>query len=341
MCSVPGCGAKLRKSNTVGRCAEHRYLPRERATCAADGCDALLRADNDTGYCKPHKYASSREPPRPCGAPGCERTLRTDNTTGYCADHAEPAWRTPEYLANKRAVYHAKPKPPDTRRTCSADGCERKLRSDNTTGRCTDHAYVPIEWRTCSVDGCGNKLNSANTTGRCTEHLGTYWAGDAPKCGEPSCGKTLYRDNQTGFCQRHRQGYRDAYNRDYYDRNQAELREYSRQWREVYADEHRAAASAWNAQNRAARYAAQVRRNLAASAGMDAFDRELSVAYRLAIGNDPCFYCGSPATDHVDHYFPLAKGGTDHWFNLVRACDTCNNAKYTTCGTANLLRGRL
>ena len=39
----------------------------------------------------------------------------------------------------------------------------------------------------------------------------------------------------------------------------------------------------------------------------------------------------------VDHFFPLAKGGTDHWFNLVRACRSCNLRKRTMCGTAFLL----
>jgi 5-methylcytosine-specific restriction endonuclease McrA len=66
----------------------------------------------------------------------------------------------------------------------------------------------------------------------------------------------------------------------------------------------------------------------------------LSVGRRLAIRNDPCFYCGSPETAHVDHYFPLAKGGSDRWVNLVRTCGPCNNAKYTMCGTAfRLLTG--
>lgn len=337
VCSIPGCGAKLRKSNTVGRCAEHRYLPRKRAICAADGCDALLRADNDTGYCKAHKYASSREPVRLCGAPGCERELRTDNTTGYCTDHAEHAWRTPEYLANKRAVYHAKPNPPDTRRTCSADECERKLRSDNTTGRCTEHDYVPVNWRTCSVDGCETRIRPSNTIGRCQEHRATYWAAEARKCGAPGCGRTLHADNATGFCHDHRKAYRDAYSRDYYQRTQAERQEYSRQYREVYAIEHRAATRAWNAANPEARQAAHARRRRRVAADMDNLDRLLSALYRRAISRDPCFYCGSPVTAHTDHFFPLAKGGTDHWFNLVRACQRCNLRKQVLCGTAFLL----
>lgn len=337
VCPVPGCGAKLRASNTIGRCSEHRYTV-DRAICAADGCEQPLRKDNATGYCKRHKSAKDREQPRFCGAPGCDNRLRTDNTTGYCKDHIHPMWKDREYLDRRYARERTeRAKRPDTRRICSVDGCGRKLRSDNTLGRCNDHRYIPMDWAFCSVDGCDARIKPDNPLGRCTEHRGLYWEGDAPKCGEPGCGKTLHRDNGTGFCHEHRKAWQDAYNRDYYERNQVALREYARQYREVYAEEHRAAASAWNASNRVARIASDARRKLAAAAGMDDIDRMLSVCYRLAIRNDPCFYCGSPETAHVDHYFPLAKGGTDHWFNLVRSCDRCNNAKYVTCGTAFLL----
>lgn len=66
-------------------------------------------------------------------------------------------------------------------------------------------------------------------------------------------------------------------------------------------------------------------------------DRRLSTAYRLAIKHDPCFYCGDPG-EQDDHYFPVAKGGTDHWWNLVRACWACNNGKRAHCGTWFQLR---
>jgi len=194
-----------------------------------------------------------------------------------------------------------------------------------------------MEWSTCSVDDCEARIKPGNTLGRCYEHRGLCWGDEPPECGEPGCGKTLHRDNSTGFCHEHRKEYRDTYNRDYYQRTQDEQRKRSRMYREEHPDEHRAAASAWNAANRMARIAADARRRLAAVAGMDDFDRELSVAYRLAIRDDPCFYCRAPETHHVDHYFPLAKGGNDMWFGLVRACQQCNNAKYTMCGTAFLL----
>jgi len=214
----------------------------------------------------------------------------------------------------------------------------------------------------CSVAGCGNPIQRNNVLGRCGLHRAKYWASDAPKCREPGCGKNLRRTNQSGFCREHRGDWQQAYNREYYDRHQPELVEYARQYREEHPEEHRAASRAWSAAHPEARQAAHAReRHLAAQrklpwkqqtgwyrrivarrrrikADMDATDRLLSALYREAIKGDPCFYCGSAETQCVDHFFPLVKGGTDHFFNLVRACTRCNLRKSgTMCGTAFLL----
>lgn len=63
-------------------------------------------------------------------------------------------------------------------------------------------------------------------------------------------------------------------------------------------------------------------------------DRSISAEYRKAIKSDPCYYCGYAfEIMHDDHFFPLAKGGTDHWWNLVRSCSNCNLTKSNRCGT--------
>lgn len=344
ICSIPGCGARLRASNKVGRCQEHRYIPVDGPVCAVDGCGKPLRRDNQSGYCRHHKFAKGREPVRYCGAPGCKRTLRTDNNTGYCGDHVLPMWKDPGYLGRRYAKERAERARERARRhaprICSVDDCARELRSDNTTGRCVDHAYIPLDLAVCAVDGCDKRLRSDNAIGRCTEHRGLYWADDAPKCSVPGCGKTLHADNKSGLCKPH---YDEAWKRHnaraYYARNAVALREYAREYREVYGDEHRESARTWNVANPEARQAMHARRRQRILADMDDIDRLLSALYRCAIRNDPCYYCGSATTDHVDHYFPLAKGGTDHWWNLVRACRVCNLRKNAfMCGTAFLLR---
>lgn len=61
---------------------------------------------------------------------------------------------------------------------------------------------------------------------------------------------------------------------------------------------------------------------------MSELDHSISLEYRKAIANDACFYCGQRAEQmHDDHMNPLSRGGTDHWWNLVRACAPCNLRK--------------
>lgn len=71
-----------------------------------------------------------------------------------------------------------------------------------------------------------------------------------------------------------------------------------------------------------ARYRAQLIK------GMSKLDRKKSTLHRKRIKDNSCFYCGMySAVMHDDHYYPIARGGTDHWFNLVRSCSTCNQKK--------------
>lgn len=68
-------------------------------------------------------------------------------------------------------------------------------------------------------------------------------------------------------------------------------------------------------------------------------DRAIATEYRKAIKHDPCFYCGKTTEQmHDDHFFPISKGGTDHWYNLVKACPVCNVTKGAHCGTWFLLK---
>jgi HNH endonuclease len=79
------------------------------------------------------------------------------------------------------------------------------------------------------------------------------------------------------------------------------------------------------------------RRRRGLAAGLTADERAASQEYRRAIAADPCRYCGA-AGEQTDHYFPVAKGGTDHWWNLCRACGWCNRSKAAHCGTWFVLR---
>lgn len=77
----------------------------------------------------------------------------------------------------------------------------------------------------------------------------------------------------------------------------------------------------------------------AAERALSREDRAVARAYRLAIQNDLCRYCGA-AGKEVDHYFPIVKGGGAGWVNLGMACIACNRSKGARCGTWFSLRRR-
>lgn len=46
----------------------------------------------------------------------------------------------------------------------------------------------------------------------------------------------------------------------------------------------------------------------------------------LDVLKGPCLYCDAPA-EEVDHFIPLARGGTHTLCNIVPACKACNRSK--------------
>jgi 5-methylcytosine-specific restriction endonuclease McrA len=143
----------------------------------------------------------------------------------------------------------------------------------------------------------------------------------------------------------HYQANRDVYverTRQWRLDNPERARENSRRLSDARRARLRISNARWLRAHPEAARAACSRRRVLITAGMSAMDRELSVAYRLAIVHDLCFYCGDPGTED-DHYQSLKKGGTDHWWNLVRACRPCNARKNAMHGDEflELLRSRL
>ena len=153
------------------------------------------------------------------------------------------------------------------------------------------------------------------------------------------------RNNETGICTRNpecRRAHKSAYNASHkeenaagksawYEANKEEAAIYYAAWYEAHKTERRDAVAAWKRDNPEGANAQNARRRVKIKINMTAEDRDLSVEYRKAIAHDPCFYCGKPG-EHDDHYISLANGGTDHWWNLVRACAWCNHSKHTMNG---------
>lgn len=106
---------------------------------------------------------------------------------------------------------------------------------------------------------------------------------------------------------RHHENYRD-----WYRGNKAHKAEYNRSRRAEFPEFHQAAHS---------------RRRQREAAEMSAEDKKASATWRRKHQFDPCAYCGAKS-EQTDHIVPLARGGTDHWWNLARACADCNLRKH-------------
>ena len=59
--------------------------------------------------------------------------------------------------------------------------------------------------------------------------------------------------------------------------------------------------------------------------------------YAKIVLNDPCSYCGAPATS-VDHIVPVNRMGDNDWMNLTGACASCNSRKQDKSLLSFLLR---
>ncbi|WP_157186547.1 HNH endonuclease [Nocardia jiangxiensis] len=104
-----------------------------------------------------------------------------------------------------------------------------------------------------------------------------------------------------------------GYFRDRYLANKEHILAMNKEWRDGHPEYFRAHSA---------------RRRHQGAVGMTAQDKIDSVEWRKRIANDPCYYCGKSAESmHVDHMNPLSRGGTDHWWNLVRSCQQCNLRK--------------
>lgn len=121
-------------------------------------------------------------------------------------------------------------------------------------------------------------------------------------------------------------GQRKKYDARYREGNRESIREGNRRYKAAHPETDQSAIH---------------RRRMRMSVDMDDTDRLLSRLYRRAIKGDPCFYCDTADAHEVDHFFPLSKGGTDHWWNLISCCRKCNRGvggKAQACGTAFMLR---
>lgn len=328
ICAVEGCDSPYR---ALGMCFKHYQRKRTYGTtdlpakqklpkrlCSVVECESPYLAQ---GLCRKHyqrwkAHGTTEDTPRlrgVCSIDGCEALLIA---RGWCGPHYRRWQRNGDPL-----VSAVRP-----RSVCAIDGCDRYV---NAYGLCelhhrrklkgTDvHAPLRSPDRTCKVPDC-SELHSA--LGLCKRHY--YEAHTKPKLSEYEGVRRRKRQEASPEDRSKRNRLRNAH----YQANRERVRELAKaRYVERYA------------KDPAPYRAAKSRRKMRSEIKMSAVDRRISVDYRRAIATDPCWYCGNGVAAHVDHYFPLSKGGTDHWYNLVRACERCNLSKHARCGTWFILR---
>ncbi|WP_369604708.1 HNH endonuclease [Nocardia nova] len=116
--------------------------------------------------------------------------------------------------------------------------------------------------------------------------------------------------------------------REYRQANSDYFRNYGKRYHQAHREELLERMREYRRANPERRRQYKANRRQRISRQMTNEDRRESIEWRKTIKNDPCFYCGEFADQmHDDHMTPLARGGTDHWWNLVRSCATCNLRK--------------
>lgn len=117
------------------------------------------------------------------------------------------------------------------------------------------------------------------------------------------------------------------------DRAKANARASARRWYAEHPEQAKASRARRRQEKRVAVYADNAKRR-AAKRGAPRGDRAAYCAYLEKVKTTPamkCYWCGKrtrPATRHVDHIVPIARGGADDVANLCVACSCCNLKKH-------------
>jgi len=149
------------------------------------------------------------------------------------------------------------------------------------------------------------------------------------KCGFNSWCKDCYRDKTKAHNARRPdwKQHKAEYDKRYVSENREHLRVLQREAARRRAAEGR--GPMWAKNNPVARRAIsatyKVKRRKKCQGGMSTKELRVWLSYQQFI----CVWCGIECEDkyHIDHVWPLSKGGKHEWNNLAIACPTCNLRK--------------
>jgi len=150
------------------------------------------------------------------------------------------------------------------------------------------------------------------------------------------------RENVLGRAREYRQNNCEKireYNQEYYQTNREELnkrqQEYRQNNKEKVVGQRR--KSYQNTKKYYQKYRQKNREKVLANTrnyrarllGAEGFHTAHDIMKKYRLQGGRCFYCGCDLNYkfHVDHFYPLSKGGSNDPSNLVIACPTCNLSK--------------
>ena len=116
-------------------------------------------------------------------------------------------------------------------------------------------------------------------------------------------------------------------NRKWAEKNKAKVKRdrKAKYWRDP--EKARAATIAWNREN-PEKVLEHSRNKRARRRGAEGTHTAEDVAKQFELQGGRCYWCGEPVDAyHIDHRFPLSKGGSNGPENIVVSCPECNMAK--------------
>jgi 5-methylcytosine-specific restriction endonuclease McrA len=119
---------------------------------------------------------------------------------------------------------------------------------------------------------------------------------------------------------------RTAYFKAYREQHRAAIKERDRNYAKQYREANPDAGREWLAANPEKRRLRHLKRRVVVRSGVyTVTDKDVRRLFtRFA---NSCAYCGAAGPLHLDHIFPISRGGEHRIGNLIPACPSCNKRK--------------
>lgn len=250
-----------------------------------------------------------------CQVEGC---VKKERARGWCTMHYARWQRHGDPLYERSR----EPSP------CDVEGCQR---SASKRGWCEMHY---MRWCKHGDPGAAEMLRNPPQDPNATHKACIHCGGVKPVVefdGSRNCCKACRRARARKWSEENPERRREQ-RRRYYERHKDRVNEQARQWVEANPKKRREVARrhnhkrfAENPQYWADRFYqyGQVRR----ARLMDAPGEGATLAELIAVHGELCYICQTAKANTVDHVFPLSKGGTNYFSNLMPACRPCNSRK--------------